>query len=377
MRFKNVLRFFVILFVIGGALGLAGGLILGGAKGDASASNANGAGTTGTTAGKSTTTGKNGQTTTSVTQGQAAAPVTAERARAIGANEMGQIMVLEYHLIGPDEANSQYTRTPENFRKDIALLKTEGYYPINLRDLVSGNIEVPAGKSPVVLTFDDSSIGQYRLLDDGTLDPDCAMGILQAAVAQGNWAPRASFFVLLDVDSPDRIVFGQSALKKQKVQKLVEWGYEIGSHTVTHLDLKKASTAEAVKQLAVSKATIEALVGNGYVVQTLSVPFGDYPADDSIIGSGTYQGKKYTYKGAVEVAGGPSASPFSTLFKPLHIKRIQVTGNALKDAIDAFKKNPELRFVSDGDPAAISAPTELASQLGALQGDLGRPVIRY
>ena len=376
MRFKHVLRFFVILFVVGGVLGLAGGLVFGGAKGDARAQAANAAGTTGTT-GKSAATGKNGQTTTSVTPGQAAASVTAERARAIGANEMGQVLVIEYHLIGPDEANSQYTRTPENLRKDVALLKEEGYYPINLRDLVSGNIEVPAGKSPVVFTFDDSSIGQYRLLADGTLDPDCAVGILQAAVEQGNWAPRASFFLLLDVDAPDRVVFGQPEQKKQKVQKLVEWGYEVGSHTITHLDLKKADSAEAVKQLAVSKATIEGLVGNGYVVQTLSVPFGNYPSDDSIIATGTYQGKKYTYKGAVEVAGGPSASPFSTLFKPLHIKRIQVTGNALKNAIDAYDKNPDLRFVSDGDPAAITAPTELASKLGALQGDLGRPVIRY
>ena len=229
----------------------------------------------------------------------------------------------------------------------------------------------------MVFTFDDSSIGQYRLLDDGTLDPDCAVGILQAAVEQGNWAPRASFFLLLDVDAPDRLVFGQPEQKKQKVQKLVEWGYEVGSHTITDLDLKKADTADAVKQLAVSKATIEGLVGNGYVVQTLSVPFGSYPSDDSIIGSGTYEGKKYTYKGAVKVGGGPSASPFSTLFKPLHINRIQVTGSALKKAIDAYKKSPELRFVSDGDPAAISAPTELASQLGALQSDLGRPVIRY
>lgn len=157
----------------------------------------------------------------------------------------------------------------------------------------------------------------------------------------------------------------------------MEWGYEVGSHTITDLDLKKADTADAVKQLAVSKATIEGLVGNGYVVQTLSVPFGSYPSDESIIGSGAYQGKKYTYTGAVKVGGGPSTSPFSTLFKPLHINRIQVTGSALKKAMDAYKKSPELRFVSDGDPAAISAPTELASQLGALQSDLGRPVIRY
>ena len=30
----------------------------------------------------------------------------------------------------------------------------------------------------VVLTFDDSSIGQFRYLEDGTIDPDSAMGIL-------------------------------------------------------------------------------------------------------------------------------------------------------------------------------------------------------
>ena len=94
--------------------------------------------------------------------------MTAERARAIGANEMGQVLVVMYHLIDSEE--SEWTHTPEDLRKDIALLKSEGYYPINVRDLASGNIDIPAGKSPVVITFDDSSPGQYRILDDGTVD---------------------------------------------------------------------------------------------------------------------------------------------------------------------------------------------------------------
>ena len=128
--------------------------------------------------------------------------MTAEQAQAIGANEMGQVLVLMYHLIDSEEA--EWTRTPENFRKDIALLKAEGYYPINVRDLASGNIDIPAGKSPVVITFDDSSPGQYRILDDGSLDPDCAVGILQAAVEEGDWASRATFFCLLDVTPKER-----------------------------------------------------------------------------------------------------------------------------------------------------------------------------
>ncbi len=105
------------------------------------------------------------------------------QARSVRANEMGQVLVLMYHLIGYDD--SQYNRTPEGFRQDIADLKAAGYYPINLRDLVNGDFDVPAGKSPVVITFDDSSGGQYRISPDGSLDPDCAIAILQEAARQG------------------------------------------------------------------------------------------------------------------------------------------------------------------------------------------------
>jgi hypothetical protein len=95
--------------------------------------------------------------------------MTVEPAQAIGANEMGKIPVLEYHIIGTPE--DTYNRSPEHFREDIALLESQGYYPINLRDPASGNIDIPAGKSPVALTFDDSSEGQYCILDDGTWTP--------------------------------------------------------------------------------------------------------------------------------------------------------------------------------------------------------------
>ena len=152
---------------------------------------------------------------------------------------MGQVLVLMYHLIGYDD--SQYNRTPEGFRQDIADLKAAGYYPVNLSELVSGDFDVPAGKTPVVITFDDSSGGQYRINADGSLDPDCAVAIMQEAVEQGGWASRASFYPLLDVDAPDHVLFGQPDLATQKLQNLVSWGYEVGSHTVSHLNLKKAS----------------------------------------------------------------------------------------------------------------------------------------
>ena len=61
----------------------------------------------------------------------------------------------------------------------------------------------------------------------------------------------------------------------------------------------------------------------------------------------------------------------------MHIPRIAVTGNTLRDAIAKLKSHPELRYISDGDPTTVSAPKNLAAELGDVTADLGRPLIRY
>ena len=327
-------------------------------------------------------------TSTSPDNGQATAASTAAgagagqatidpvaRARSVQANEMGQVLVLMYHLIGHDD--SQYNRTPEEFRQDIAALEAAGYYPVNLCDFANGDIDVPAGKSPVVITFDDSSGGQYRITADGRLDPDCAVAIMQAAVEAGGWASRASFYPLIDVDAPDHVLFGQPDLAGRKLRQLVDWGYEVGSHTVSHLNLKKASAAEAQKQLYQSKTTLEEMIGGGYVVTTLAAPFGEYPSQASILKSGEYEGQTYTYQAALKAMGGASLSPFCDGFRAFHIPRLQVCGSSLADALAVFQRSPGLRYVSDGDPDTISVPETLDPALGTLRAGLGQEVVSY
>jgi peptidoglycan/xylan/chitin deacetylase (PgdA/CDA1 family) len=366
MRRDKVLRFLIFAFIAGAFVGLIFGLAFGGG----------GTGTPRATSGTDSS-----STTSTVLADQTSTPgepMTAERAKAIGANEMGQVLVLMYHLIDTDtSASPDWTRTPDELRKDIALLEAEGFYPINIRDLASGNINIPAGKSPVAITFDDSSPGQYRILDDGSLDPDCAVGILQAATEQGGWVSRATFFPLIDVVPKDRDIFGQDDSKKEKLRNLVDWGYEVGSQTVTHLDLKQATTTEAQKELQQSQATLQTMIGGGYKVTSLSVPFGDYPASDAILISGTYQDQSYAYSAAVSIADRACASPFSSLFDPYHIPRIRGYDDNIVNVIKSFKDNPGLRYISDGDPTTVSAPKDLDPDLGDLNSDLGRPVIRY
>lgn len=263
-------------------------------------------------------------------------------------NLQGQVLVLEYHSIG--EPEGRWQRTPANFRADLERLLADGYYPVNLRDLAGGGLSaVPAGKRPVVLTFDDSSIGQFRILPDGSVDPDSAVGILRAfhEVHPADWPLRATFFVLQDVDAPERVLFGQPEWAQQKLQMLVGWGMEVGSHTISHADLSKSSPEEIQRQLAVSQARLEALLP-GYDVASLSVPFGMYPADTSLLAAGAYQGQAYHFQAAVDVSGGLAPSPHTPAFDPYRIPRVQATASEL-DYWLAYANRPGAHYVSAGE----------------------------
>lgn len=310
-----------------------------------------------------------GEATTTV----AAEAVTAARAKEIGANELGRIPVLMYHLVGTGQSHL----TPDQFRFHIALLRSHGFYPTTVREMVEGTMEIPAGKSPVVLTFDDSSPGQYRMLDDGTLDPDCAVGILRAEVEWGMWAPKATFFPLL-AKNGGNILFGSPESAQTKLRSLVEWGYEIGSHGVTHLDFSKASAAQVKEELAESQAQLESLIGGGYEVFTLSPPYGEYPSDRSLLLSGEHKGQTYEYRAVVMAWGESSPSPFSSEFDVTRIPRItSAAPESVKKLLKYWNDHRPLLYVSDGDTGTITFPKDAPAELGTLRSDLGRRVVEY
>jgi peptidoglycan/xylan/chitin deacetylase (PgdA/CDA1 family) len=263
-------------------------------------------------------------------------------------NLEGQVLVLEYHLIG--EPEERWQRTPANFRADLERLLAEGYYPVNLRDLAAGDLKMaPAGKRPVVLTFDDSSIGQFRILPDGSIAPDSAVGILLDfhRAHPADWPLRATFFMLQDVDAPDRILFGQPEWVQHKLQMLVGWGMEVGSHTISHANLAASSPMEVKRQLALSQSRLEELLP-GYEVVSLSIPFGQYPEDEALLASGEYQGQVYQYRAAVKVSGGLAPSPHSAAFNPYHIPRVQAIQSEL-DYWLGYANQPGVYYVSAGE----------------------------
>jgi len=227
--------------------------------------------------------------------------------------------ILEYHLIGTPEGRWQ--RTPDKFRSDLEWLYQHGYYPMNLRDILANFKGLPKSKMPVVLTFDDSTIGQFRYLPDGKLDPNCAVGILKAFSDKhpSEWPLRGTFFVLFETSAKDHNLFGQPETAVRKLRQLKEWGMEIGVHTYSHDRLDGLSRTAALKTLGRSYKKLSALVSQEIV--SLSLPQGKYPKDLSVLSD---------YKLVVEVAGGLQRAPWCLQYDPLHIKRIQAIDSEWK-----------------------------------------------
>lgn len=280
-------------------------------------------------------------------------------------NEVGQIMILEYHLIGAPEA--QWRRTSDNFRKDLTMLYESGYYPVPLEDVVNANLKVPAGKSPFVITFDDSSQGQFRFLKQGNqlvVDPDCAVGIMEAFKKQHPDFPlTATFYVLPQIPKGLRL-FGQEEYIKQKLEYLVEHGYEIGNHTYWHQNLGKTDDTGAQKQIAWCVKEVQSYLP-GYNVHSIALPLGVHPRSHVLEHDGIYQGFKYHNDSVLLVGSGPAPSPYANTFNPFKLERIQAGDTAWgpKAYVVSYQKNPSWRYVSDGDPTVISVPKSLAGKV--------------
>lgn len=258
--------------------------------------------------------------------------------------------------------SGDYWQTPAELRAQLESLAHAGYVPITAADLVAGKIDIPAGKSPVVLTFDDGSPGQFALGADGAPTPDCAVGILlDVARTNPGFTPVGTLYVN---DHP----FGQTN-PGPYLRWLVSHGFEIGNHTLTHPNLHALTATDVQRELVQLQQLITTTLP-GYGIRTMALPFGVYPADESLDHQGAWHGVRYSYGGVMLVGANPAPSPYSSSWNPYRVPRMRSAHNHVE--FDAAYWLPEIaatRYVSDGDPSRISFPraeaTRLASSLQA------------
>ena len=287
----------------------------------------------------------------------------AASAGALPPNELGRIMILEYHKI--DYPEERWTRTPENFRRDLETLYTRGYRLVNLNAVLDGKLKLPAGMTPVVLTFDDSSPGQFRYIEENgrfVIDPKSGIGVLEAFIRERPDFGRAgTFYVLPGASRPNRL-FNQPEHEARKLRYLVEQGYEIGNHTLWHANLGKYPEPVVRQQIAEAQQWIQRHVPD-YQPRSIALPHGVYPKETQWALQGAAKGTTYRHDAILMVAGGAAPSPFSRTFDPTRLPRIQAVERDLGYWISYFDKNPGERYVSDGDPATVVVPNAVRDRV--------------
>jgi len=280
-------------------------------------------------------------------------------------NPQGRIPILEWHIIG--DRDGEYRVSRERFRRELELLHARGYVPISLADLLDGRIDIPAGTSPVLFTFDDASPGQFRYLEqDGQLvvDPTSGVGILMDFIkTHPTWKPRGVFCVL-PAASAGHAFFGDKGIDGQrtawrfaKLQWLVAQGFELCNHTLYHARLDRLPAAGVQEHIARATLAIDSAVP-GYRVRGFALPLGMWPTDRSLTVRGAWTDPKtnrttrYAHDAVFRVAGGPARSPFDPAFDPLSLPRVPLDGTVqLETTLDQLDRpGPTARYVAGGDP---------------------------
>ena len=293
-------------------------------------------------------------------------------------NELGRVPVMMYHgIVNKKSSETSYTggnvdkdgynRTVEAFKEDLEFYYQNGYRMIRAIDYVNGIIDVPYGKSPIVLTFDDGNTNNIKVNGvtlDGEIiiDENSAVGVLESFKKKyPDFNVTATFFV-------NGSLFQQSEYNEKILKWLVENGYDIGNHTKTHVNFSNASTNESEEEVGFVYNKLDSIIPDKYV-KLVALPFGSpykkTHANFSHIINSNYNGINYETVSTFRVGWMPDYSPFSKDFDKEFIMRVRAyDNNGVDFDIDAsFRILEKNRYVSDGNVDTIVIKESDASYL--------------
>jgi peptidoglycan/xylan/chitin deacetylase (PgdA/CDA1 family) len=336
-----------------------------------------------------------------------AVKLTAEQLKHYKPDELGLIPVLEYHVLTTDDSdNEQFVRPISKFKQDLQWLYDHNFYVITLHDLINNTISAPAGKHPFAMTFDDSTTGQFRFLVGAngsvSVDPNSGVGILEDFFAKHPDFGHTAFFAVIATDSfcfdwqGNETDADQEKYCGQKITWLLDHGYEIGNHTVDHVNLQDVSDDKFVAELGGDFDWAKSKDPRA-LPDILAMPFGMYPDLDKhkqqrtwLREGFTYNGQNYKINGVLEVGANPAVAPDSTDWDPVWIPRIQAFdadakvqgGGGFDTWFPDFENRPETLYTSDGNPNTITVPNSLPIDIdGTLDANKiaseGKQLIRY
>ena len=171
------------------------------------------------------------------------------------------IPILAYHKVS-DEDESPYNTSTESFEAHMRYLKAQGYTTVNmveLRDLLEekrlGKPTKLGTQKYIVLTFDDGYKDNLEF----------ATPILQ------KYGFKASIYIITG------FVNNREFLTAAQIKTMKVMGWEIGSHSDTHLELGKQKQSVVAKEGFYSKRYLE--YSTRQLVHFIAYPFGSFNKD--------------------------------------------------------------------------------------------------
>lgn len=232
------------------------------------------------------------------------------------------VPILLYHRIDVSPINSRYYVPPQKFEQQMKLLHDWGYTSITASMLIRAiteGAELPP--HPFLLTIDDGNLDNYT----NAFPIMQKYGFTGALYLVGNY------------------VGAENYISVEQVLEMHNAGWEVGSHSLNHLDLTKVSADTARAEVIRSRKVLEEMLG--IPVLTFAYPFGAYN------NAALEYVKTAGYSGAMGASG---YTPSQGLWNLYYLQRVEIKGS--EDA------KTFIRFLPwHGDPAFLPTDTPTPS----------------
>ena len=167
-----------------------------------------------------------------------------------------KVPILMYHSIIDNDDQSV---SIESFKRQMHLMKTMGYQTIKFNKLKENN------KKKFIITFDDAYesvfINAFPILKKLGFNAYCFI-VANKIGDYNEWDKHKDKF---------------KKMKIMDVEQIKEWlisGFNIGSHSLDHVDLTKLSRNDKIDQIVNSKKHLNNLFNTK--IDTFAFPFGSY-----------------------------------------------------------------------------------------------------
>ncbi len=219
------------------------------------------------------------------------------------------VPILMYHVIAkapPGASNPDLYVTPEEFVQQMTYLSKHGYHAVTLKQVYSywhGKTTLPS--KPVVLSFDDGDMPDFR--------------IVAPLLKEVRWPGVLNLIVGSDK---------HPRMKKEVVRALIAEGWEIDSHTISHVEVPSLSDSQLRFQIGESRHRLQKWYG--VPVDFFCYPYGRFNARSiAAVKAAGYLGATSTRGGLakpreiwkmrrVRVSGGLSPTSFAKLIGDAH-----------------------------------------------------------